>query len=51
MLSKSAQTQADSDLERYKLLVQQGVFYEYLADRIAWIKLSNMSLFSIVIIF
>lgn len=34
MLSKSAQIQADSDLERYKLLVQQGVFYEYLADSI-----------------
>jgi len=34
MLSKSAQTQADSDLERYKLLVLQGVFYEYLAESI-----------------
>ena len=34
MLCKSAETHAGSDLQRFLTLVQQGVFYEYLADEI-----------------
>ena len=34
MLSKSAESKDSSDLQRYATLVQQGLFYEYLADEI-----------------
>lgn len=34
MLSKCAESKASSDLQRYTSLVEQGLFYEYLADEI-----------------
>ncbi len=34
MLCKSSEMQAGSDLQRYKTLVEQGVFYEYLSEEI-----------------
>lgn len=34
MLCKSAANQAGSDLQRYRTLVEQGIFYEYLSEEI-----------------